>query len=677
MLLIPITISFSAFFIFLVQPLIGKFILPWFGGAAAVWSACLLFFQAVLFLGYAYAHWLRSSLKPKAQAWTHAAVVLLSLLALPITPSSAWKPQGQYSPELSILAMLLCNLGPTYFVLSATSPLLQSWAAANPKIKSPYSLYSLSNFFSLLALLVYPTLLEPNLSVAQQGAVWAMGYRIFACFCVCCAIFYAPKQTQIEENSDCAEAAPSLSSRLLWVGLSGCGSALLLAFTNFICSDIAVVPFLWVIPLVLYLLTFVICFHGSFRYSRRMFLYAAFLLVALAVFPGFLSGIFGRAGAMLLLSFGAMFLSCMVCHGELAASKPNPRFLTSFYLTTSFGGALGGFFVSLVAPHIFSNFVELPIAVILCCGFFALGLGRQSSSENGRKLSQRIVAASSLLAICAILLWPRLLSGKADQYFRNFYGVIKVSNEVAQDPSLSIASLSHGITMHGVQFLSPEKRNLKTAYYGEDTGIGLTLNWYSAQGPKRVGVVGLGVGTVAAYGGAGDYFRFYEINPIVIDIAKHRFFYLSDSKASIDYVEGDGRLALESENVQSFDVLMLDAFSGDSVPVHLLTSEALHLYLRHLKPNGSLVFHISNRYLDLIPVVRGLAESISFKSVVMEGEGNADMHRAPSTYVVVSNNAELVIALKNHKGYRSIVETPQNIKLWTDDANDLFSIFYH
>ncbi len=529
----------SAFLLFQVQPLISKAILPWFGGTPSVWTTCMLFFQVLLCLGYAYAHVLTSRLSLRWQGTVHVAVLALALAVLNVLPGDQWKPAGDESPALQILLLLAASVGLPYFILSSTGPLLQRWFTFAFPGRSPYRLYSLSNVGSLLALLSYPFVFEPALTMPAQSTVWSAGFWLFAVLCSLCALQVA----RVGQDSIGQGTTAGLSSSAndpkraasatavgdssvhrspmgLWFLLAMVGSTMFLAITNEVCQDVAVVPFLWVVPLSLYLLTFILCFDSRRWYWPRFYALAtafgvAFLCLLVISHEGKLS-IFTQA----LLHFGLLFCSCMLCHGELARRTPDPAHLTTFYLIVAAGGAAGGLFVGLIAPLIFPQFWELYIA-LLACVLIAVPVGFTEQGwlgEGKRPPLVGVVAAISLLTLVGVVFAEALTRYSSSiAITRNFYGVLNVDVDSIEDTLV----LYHGRIIHGVQYRDPALRRIPTAYYGVESGIGRTLNTlHGLRGPLRIGVVGLGVGTLAAYGQPGDVIRFYEINDDVIRLAR-------------------------------------------------------------------------------------------------------------------------------------------------------------
>lgn len=667
-----LTTFLSAFLLFQVQPLLSKAILPWFGGSPTVWTVCMLFFQVVLFAGYVYAHVVTRCLPRKAQGVLH--VILLGTAASlgPITPGPDWKPAATDDPTSRILWLLSVCVGLPYFLLSATGPLLQAWfARAKPGV-SPYRLYALSNAGSLIALLSYPFVFEPAFDIVRQGELWSWGFIVFAVSCGVCAIVppvtesHPAATTSSTIEPDSAIPVPTRADWALWITLPMTACVLLIAATNQICQEVAVIPFLWVVPLALYLLSFILTFESS-RWYRRTICYGSLMLCALSSVWLMLEG--GKAPILRQLSanLGLLFFGCMVCHGELVKLKPHPRHLTSFYLCLSAGGAAGGLFVGLLAPRLFTGYFEWHLAILATCGLPWLVFLRDTESVlyRGRQpwLWTGLVAYLLMLAIGLTQHLRKITEFRTDAT-RNFFGVLKV--ETYRD----VVKLKHGGVLHGMQWQAPEKRRTATTYYSEESGVGLLLKQCRPDRPMKVGLVGLGAGTTAVYGRPGDQFRFYEINPEVERFARRYFSYLSDSAARIEVVLGDARLRLEQESPQDYDVLVLDAFSGDGVPVHLLTSEAFDLYRRHLKPEGVIAAHISNRHLDLWPVLNAQAERLGQRAVSVQ-KTHDKTGASNNVWVLIGVNDSLLC----HEAITKRLGKNNDRKvLWTDARSDLMAI---
>jgi len=675
-----LTIFTGAFLLFQVQPLIGKYILPWFGGGPGVWTTCMLFFQALLVGGYAYAHF-SSRLKARTQAVVHLALVVGALALLPITPSDAWKPRGGENPALHILALLTVTLGLPYFVLSSTGPLMQQWLSRASPGRSPYRLYALSNAGSLLALVTYPFLVERYLTRQAQAALWAGGLVLYAVGCGFCAVtLWQAEPTLTDQGTRNPRPAPrpSLLNQLLWLLLPACASVLLLATTNKLCQDSTVIPFLWVLPLALYLLSFIICFDNPRWYARPPFTLA--LIAALGgVCWAMSSGNEWPLWRLVAVYSGALFVCCMVCHGELYRRRPDPSRLTGFYLMIAAGGALGGLFVAVAAPLLFTGYYELHWGLLLC-GLLVLLVWVTGRSPPGLLSDRNWHGAACVglaLGVAALggALWSRREKFPTDVFAsRNFYGVLRVFEERIGAPKEHILGLMHGRIWHGWQFVDPEQATWPTLYYSQQSGIGLALNALPA-GPRRIGIVGLGIGTLADYARAGDYFRFYEINPEVQRIANSRFTCLARCAGKVEVAPGDARLSLEREPPQQFDLLALDAFSSDAIPAHLLTREAFELYARHLKPNGVIAVHISNPYLDLEPVLVNVARHFGYRLAVVETIPGPDQWwLLPSLWVLLTHDRAMLDSPVISDAARPEETDSERVPLWTDDFTSVFRI---
>ena len=661
-----LTIFLSAFLLFQIQPMIGKMILPWFGGSASVWTICMLFFQATLLLGYFYSHWIVRFLAPRQQSLLHGALLLTSLLLLPVIPAEAWKPVGAEDPTLRILGLLAVTIGLPYFVLSTTGPLIQAWFARERSGRVPYRLFALSNLGSMLALLAYPVAIEPLLPTRWQSWAWS---GLFAVFVLACGLlaWRGRAGTPIRAERHESGPAPGPKELALWAALAACPSILLVADTSYLTTHIAPIPFLWVAPLALYLLSFVLTFRHPRWYRRRIYLpLLALGLGILAWLPTLgideLPFLFALA-----INLASFFVACMVCHGELARRQPHPSHLTAYYLMLATGGAAGGFFVGLVAPNLFDSHYELSIGIVLTG--LAVALAVVPLLPHGR----RIPAAAAALVFLGGLGAVRYLdhaeeSAGALVQKRNFYGSVKVFENRAG----GYRSMLHGQIIHGQQYTHPDRLDQPTAYYSEHSGVGRALLAKAQDGPLRVGVIGLGVGTLAAYGRPGDYYRLYEIDPQVIDVAREHFSYLARTRAQTEIVLGDARLQLEREDDQRFDLLVVDAFSGDSVPIHLLTREAFAQYFRHLKPDGVLAVHITNRFLDLQPVIRSAADHFGYAARVFDYDGRAAELDYRSRWALVTR-ADALFDRAQLAGSREIPARP-GFRPWRDDYSSLFAI---
>jgi len=659
------TIFSSAFLLFLVQPLIAKQILPWFGGSAAVWSICMVFFQVLLLAGYAYADLVTRKLPARAQPALHIGLLGLSLLLMPIVTDPRWKPTGAEDPTLWILGLLLATIGLPYFLLSTTGPLVQSWVARTPWGGQVYRYFALSNLASLASLLSYPVLIEPRMRLLDQAHGWSWAYGVFALLCASTALAVArmPASAPQQAAEDRSEDAPRGWDYALWLALPALGSWLLLAVTNHLTQDVASVPFLWVLPLVAYLFSFVLTFENDRWYRRGIFLPAAALLLALAAY-GLQSSLGQRLQTALPLYVGGLFVWCVVLHGEMARRRPAHRYLTRFYLMLSLGGALGGVAVGLAAPVLLPAHYELGIGLVLLA---LMGIALWPKARPALALCAGLAALSGgflALQVHDDMAGARVLS-------RNFYGTLStydVPRETARD---SVRQMYHGAVKHGEQFLAAERRSEPTTYYGATSGVGRAIQ-SASPGPRRIGLIGLGAGTLAAYARPGDTVRIYEINPEVFTLADREFSFLADSPAHIERVAGDARLALEREPPQQFDVLAVDAFSGDSVPAHLLTVQALDLYLRHVRDGGIVAFHLTNRFLDLPPVVQRIAAERDL-AVALVHDAAEGSHLRATDWVLVARDAA-TLQRPGIAGATRAIQPLLGLRPWTDDFNNLFSV---
>jgi spermidine synthase len=674
------TIFFSAFLLFQVQPIMAKYILPWFGGSPGVWTTCMLVFQVLLFGGYAYAFVLNRYLTLQKQIVLHCCLLLLATFTLPITPTADWKPHGEDSPAWMIMLLLLCKVGAPYFLLSSTGPLLQSWLGQSNACREPYRLYSLSNVGSMLALLSFPFAIEPMLSSTEQSMFWSIAFVSFAVLCGLSGTVLYRASTAKSSATDSPEEVQTIplaaivptrwSTIWAWFALSMLPSVMLLATTNQVCLDTGVIPFLWVIPLAIYLLSFILTFESERWYSRRPYIMAStisFLVLYLLKLVEYKTPLVVE----LCLYFSGLFCACMVCHGELVKLKPHPTRLTSFYMTLSAGGACGGIFVGLLAPVMFNGYFEWQLGLLACIMVFLESYLQSNSYWRDRVPATTKIAIAMVIPLVAVSwlsLWNSI-SNKQLAVKRNFYGVMSVTNARDEVTGESIRNLVHGRIVHGSQFQQENLQQNPTAYYTKSSGVGIAMQNHNASRPRHIGVVGLGAGTLATYGREGDRFRFYEINPHVIEMAKEYFTFLSGTKADVDLVLGDARLTLEREEDQRFDILVLDAFSGDAIPIHLLTREAMSIYIRHLNEDGVLAIHISNLYFDLQSIVAGLAMGDSLETTVIAGEANASLGALTSTWVLLSKKG---VTLQNALGATQPMAPIGKPIFWTDDRSNLF-----
>jgi hypothetical protein len=643
--LFPVTIFLSAFLLFSIQPIVARQLLPLYGGTPALWTACLLFFQAALIFGYQYAH--RVSRVPVAsQKLDHTLILLLPLLTQAF--GGGWELSEAGDPTLSVMKRLLLLCGLEAVVLSATSPLLQHWYTG----AAPYRLYAVSNAGSLLALLAYPVLVEPWVPLRWQLLAWRAGYWVFAGLC---AVVVWRSAAQKEDEA--VEPVPP-GRFALWMLLSGLGAMLLAATTNQLTLEVAVSPFLWVLPLAIYLGCFILVFESDRWYRPAVFgtaAAAAVMLACIAQVAGVSLPLWARLGIYCL----ALFTGCMICFGELVARRPEIGGLTKFYLAIALGGALGTAFVAFAAPRLFTNYAEFPLALIGCMAVRYLGW----RNEPGMGLARYAIPAIAILA-SLVLLTRQDTEGVLERR-RNFFGILRVA--LSKDQGDPIKELHNGTILHGFQYLAQEKRRWPTAYYGPNAGAGAVLSRLGVP-QARVGVIGLGVGTLARYGRATDTYRFFEINPDVVEIAQNQFTFLSDSAARVEVVLGDARRMLERER-EPFDVLVVDAFSSDAIPTHLLTLECARLYQERLKPGGALLIHISNKSVDLAPVVRGFAKPLGWEAARLHAKGFYG-----STWMLLTDNADL-LAVPAIREMTTVYGTRDRAPLvWTDDFASLWRV---
>ena len=704
------TILLSAFLLFQVQPIISKYILPWFGGGPGVWTTCMVFFQLVLFAGYAYAH-LLTKLPERGQVLLHCALIVGAICTLPIEPSDAWKPSGDADPIRAILLLLAVKVGLPYFVLASTSPLIQVWHLRQTGGGNPWRLYALSNLGSLAALLTYPFLVEPRWDVSFQTWVWS-GLFILVALLLMYHVSRDAKNARMlpevpiegETNQPPADVPVRWYHRPLWLLLPALGSALLLAATSHVCQDVAVIPFLWVVPLSLYLISFIITFdHSRWYLPFAWALPAAVILAITAVLPNLPEHLDFRGQFPewpekmrnllpaafdqnlkpnyiyeLAWAFGAMFFGVMLCHGELTRLKPSPKHLTQFYLIMSAGGAVGGLLVSLVAPHKFVTYVEWPIALAACFALAIIVLIRTLWSipwHLPRWLSLLLLALPLTVAGgWMIKRWAFLEDPKVAQA-RNFYGTISVEESYDSESDTRSLLLYHGSITHGIQNFGPMVDAAPASYYGAHTGIGIAINTTKGKPGAKVGVLGMGTATIASYAEPGQTYRIYEINPQIVDFAEKHFTYLRDMQergAKLEVVVGDGRLALERESPQQFDVLLLDAFSGDSVPVHLLTTEALAIYERHMKPDGIIVYNVTNRYLRLKQVLEQVGKARGWSSGFVSTYEDGDHYS--TDYLLLSKNRAFLDSLPAPDPDEEPYPDTGVTKPWTDKYHNLFQV---
>jgi hypothetical protein len=684
------SIFLSAFLLFQIQPIIARYILPWYGGSPTIWTSCMMFFQVALLLGYLYAHLLASYVPPKRQATLHLTLLVLSLILLPIGIPESWTPATAGEPAIEILALLSLSVGIPFVLISASGPLLQHWFSGVYPGKSPFRLYALSNFGSLAALLSYPVLIEPNFTIDNQAVTWSILYFALILLFASCGFLYSKSNSEnLTADTDPATVKPvSGLDRVLWVALAACGSTMLLAITNEISTDVAVVPFMWVLPLSIYLTTFIICFDKDGWYKRGVWmslLLVSLVLLTRIMFTEFTGESVSLAYEIFVLCF-ALFTCCMVCHGELARRRSAVPHLTTFYLYVALGGAIGGVFVNIFAPILFTGFWELHVGLV---GTVILAGVCINIDKSLVKTRQRLAVAASIWSIATIafigILTAQVQSGREDSIYveRSFFGVLYV-DEYHANTARHERQLFHGRIQHGRQLLNSLAVRIPTSYFGKDTGVAAAIENHpkrSAADPAdrglKIGIIGLGAGTISTYGTSADSVRYYEIDPNVEHVAREYFFYLENSEAETEVVLGDARISMQrelnDEGSNEFDVFVIDAFSGDAIPAHLVTDEAFDLYEEHLRDDGILAVHITNDYIDLSPLIRTTAKRLGKSAIWIEGD--ADLWYADyNDWVLVTNNRQF---LNSHK-LREMQEIWPDSEFkpirWTDDFSNLYEL---
>lgn len=659
-------IVLSSSLLFLVQPLIAKQVLPWFGGSAAVWGTCLVFFQTALLGGYGYADLLRR-FGPRTQTRIHVALLALSLLTLPVLAPESAKPTPDGEPTWQILVLLGRAVGLPYFLLSTTTPLLQSWYWQRNRTAVPYRLYALSNLASLAALLAFPVALEPWFGMRQLAVGWSAAYAVFA---VACAWLAWPVLTGAQlahpqpEGQTAGSPPPTKRQQLQWLVASAMGSVMLLGVSHHITQNVASVPFLWVAPLSLYLLTFVVCFDRP-QWVPRVPM-AGLTLVAAAAMAWQTESL--NLKIALPLYLGGLLAACLYCHGELARTKPAPAHLTRFYLMLSLGGALGSVLVALVAPAVLSGDFELLIALVLLSALASFGLP-----------SWVKVAGAAATVLTAALGWQAAdnFSSSVRVMKRDFFGTVRTRDKTGWGSHYRV--MIHGAIKHGGQILDPAHQREPSDYFGPGSGYGRTFAALNdlQPAPRKVGIIGLGAGVAGGYLRKGDDLTFYEISPAVVQAESAEFTFRLQTPATQRLVMGDGRLSLEREPPQGYDLLGIDAFSGDSIPMHLVTREAFALYLRHLKPDGVLVFQATNRYIDLLPLLqRHAAEhGLVARSVYhTPSRGQDYTYWQETTLQVVMTRNRALFDHPRFAGTAQPIADRADLATFTDDYHNLFRI---
>lgn len=721
-----LTLFTGSALLFLVQPMYAKMVLPLLGGTPSVWATSMVFFQAVLLAGYAYSHWSTTKLGIRRQALWHIPLVLLPLLLLPISVPNGWTPPDD-GPVIWLLWLLTFALGLPFFVLSTSAPLLQRWFAStgHPSGKDPYFLYAASNAGSMLALLAYPFLMEPALPLDLQTRVWAVGYAVLAAGTIACAVLARQARSRDEDDAgadlpDTEEVPAERVSgvrRLRWVALAFVPSSLMLAVTTYISTDIAAIPLLWVVPLAIYLLTFILVFSSSRPFPIVWTARVHAIVLITVVLVMLLDDDSLPRIVVLSLPLLGLFMASLLCHAQLAGDRPSPAHLTQFYLWMAFGGVLGGAFTALVAPVIFNSLIEYPLAIVLAClltpnlaekrvnlkrekivlgiiptaymllTVFLILAGNRWMPEMGR-----IIALTVALGLCALLvtrplrfglamgaviIGATIASAQSDVLYsdRTFFGV----QQVLGDPAGRFHRLMNGTTLHGIQSTDEAKKLEPLSYYHRDTPVGQVFTKLPAAESPNIGAIGLGTGSLACYGRPGQKWTFFEIDPAMEKIARDPdlFTFLKDCPGEHEVVLGDARLSLEDVPDGQFGVLVVDAFNSDSIPVHLITREAIQLYMRKLTPDGILVVHISNRYLDLRPVLGNLAWDLGLSTLYGANPNtleNLAQGKSASHWVVMTRTLSDLGDLRDNPMWVDLVAEP-GARVWTDDFSDVFSVF--
>jgi spermidine synthase len=662
------TVFLASFLLFLVEPIAAKQLLPVFGGSAAVWITCLVFFQTALLVAYLYAHWLAQ----RSHWIVHFALLLLAAVsAIVWTTRTIDFSSASEHPVSSIFAALGLSIGLPFLMLGATSPLLQVWLARLETSGIPYRLFALSNLASLLALAAYPTVIEPHFALKTQRLAWCGGFAAFA-FLSAILTWRTRLATQIpsrtEMESESAITPAPLSHKLLWVALPMGAAMQLCAVTSYLTQNIAAIPFLWILPLAVYLITLILAFQFPRLMPRGILV--RFLVVMLAGLGYMLSHVEVSVPLSIGLSFFLVevFISCLFLHSEAYALRPQRASeSTLFYLFFAAGGALGSFLIGIASPLIFSFNYDLALT------FFVTALLALAVTWSSGWAQRLLWATASVLFLALIVMLHVAYQRNTPLAVRNFYGSLRVRQSLSAHPGSTMRTLTNGTIQHGTQIFSDQLRRTPTTYYAEDSGVGLALRFCCRGRARNIGVIGLGVGTIAAYGQAGDRIRFYEINPAVTPIAQNLFTYLRESGAQVNFVEGDARTSLSHEQPQNFDVLVVDAFSGDAIPLHLLTTQAMDLYKRHLAPGGILAFHISNQHVDLEPEITLLAKASGMEVRRVSSFANEQRGEFTATWMLLTANPSFFTQPDVASRVRQPADSPK-VQMWTDDYSSLLPL---
>ena len=677
-----LTVLCSALLLFQIQPMASKAILAWFGGATSVWTTSMLFFQTTLVFGYCYAHWL-SRWPLHRQIKCHLVVVLTAFIFLPLSFTAPDATTTAEQPASTILLLLFTTLGLPYFVLSSTGPLIQNWYALTQGDGTPYRLYSLSNIGSLTALISYPFLMEVYLDIPTQAWLWSAGYVIFAASMSILGWTCLRQQIDIKTESEHPQPAiqspPTWKRMLHWSGLAALASSLLLAVTDQLTQDIAVTPFLWILPLALYLISFIITFDNPrwyYRVTMAALTSSGILILSLYYIretaDQYLGTAFFQSLAESLIGYTIMltavfFMICMTCHGELFRLRPHKQHLTVYYVCIAIGGAAGGFFVSIVCPLIFTHYHEYHFGLIAGFSFSSLILVRHVLDQSSLKQLAVVIPCGLAFGIVVLSQW-KMTQNNALEASRNFYGTLQVERT---ETNSNLLKLRHGRVVHGIQILDDSGAMKPTAYYGTNSGIGQVFKALEHRADLDITGVGLGVGTLSSYARRGDVLRFYEINPDVIAISNKYFRFIEKASTNVQITAIDGRLGIQSLQSKSTDLIILDAFSSDAIPVHLLTLEAFAIYLDRLREDGIICVHISNQHLDLTPVLHAVCKHYNLDLRIINSKETADTFDAQ--WAVITANSDVSSTIdQSTSAITPTITKP--VAAWTDHFSNLLQI---
>jgi len=728
--LYTLTIFLGSGLLFLVEPMVAKMILPVFGGSPAVWNASVVFFQLMLLVGYAYAHGSIRLFKNR-QPILHVLVLAIALIVLPFGIKPGYTPNQSGMPALEVIGLLIVMVGLPFFALAAQAPLIQRWFATtdDPRAHDPYFLYSASNLGSMLALLAYPVLIEPRLTLGGQSKMWTGAYIALGILTLASAValFTKSKTILVDEEKDENEVdvKPTNGDRLKWVLLSAVPASLMLGITSYVTTNIAPIPLLWVVPLAIYLLSFIVAFSHRINPNTKTLARIATLCV-LPITLVLVLELWTPMVPLTIMHLAVFFMLAWTCHTLLVRSRPSASHLTEFYLWMAFGGVVGGAFNGFIAPMVFPGLIEYPIALALaltliqpnlkiserslfidlCFGALAvavlaglaafvphliLSIAGPHNDSGQAGVAMAIFAVLTIACFFAIdqpiryglivgafmIMGPKLKYDETRQILqvRNFFGVKRVVQQNGYH------AFYHGTTLHGIENLNPGHEEEPLTYYNPNSPVGRVFQEFSGAKQKNsLAVVGLGTGTMAAYGQPGQTFTYYEIDPQVISIATDPkyFKFISESKAKVNIIQGDARLELAKAPANSYDIIFLDAFSSDAIPIHLLTTQAIEMYMTKLKAGGFLAFHTSNRYLDLPPVLARAARYEHLKSIYLSMDIVSDAEDKKgwtiSRWLLMGRSYDDFGSL-SHQMMWQHMDLPPEGPVWTDDFSNVLSAF--